>query len=208
MFKKYWNLLILFLSLYAVGEVSIEMLIGFEKSTQLILDYIDYIISTIFMIDFFVNLFRSNGKIKYIKSNWIDFLSSLPSIPFIKVLRVTKIFKILRGVKDFKPFIDWLTKQKVIGVLITYSAMLFIVVFYSSLLFHNAEHMTNNNVKNLFDSFWWVFTTLTSVGYGDIYPITIIGRVVAMFLTISGMGFFAIVTAEISTLFMNMMKKK
>ena len=209
--KKYWSLMILVLSIYAVGEISIELIIGFDKTTQIVLNYIDYIISGIFLLDFFYFFFVTKEKVKYIKSNYIDFLSSLPMIPFIKILRVTKlfkIFKILRGFKEFKPFLEWLMERKVIGILLSYTIILLIVVFYSSLIFFKFEVTENQNVHSLFDSFWWAFTTLTSVGYGDIYPITVMGRIVAMFLTITGMGFFSVITAEISILFINIIKRE
>lgn len=209
MFKKYWSLLILILSVYAVGEISIEFIIGFDVTTQIILNYIDYTLSGIFLLDFFYGFFKTNNKLKYVKSNYLDFLSSLPAIPFIKLLRITKIFKvfkILRGFRELKPFIEWLSERKVVGILISYTIILLIIVFYSSLLFFRVEYLSNNNVNNLFDSFWWAFTTLTSVGYGDIYPITTLGRLIAMFLTITGMGFFSVITAEISVLFMGITK--
>jgi len=209
--KGIWQLIILVLSIYAIIEISIELLIGYTVKTQEILDYIDIGISFIFLFDFGYFLYKSENKKKYFITNFVDFLSSIPFISYIKILRVAriiKIFKVFRGFKELKPLITWLNEHKVLGILISYIIMLLVIVFYASLIFFKYEVNVNENVNNLFDSFWWAFITLTSVGYGDIFPVTTIGRIVAMLLTIAGMGLFSIVTAEFSTLFLSIVKKK
>ena len=62
-------------------------------------------------------------------------------------------------------------------------------------------------VNTFFDAFWWSFITITSVGYGDIYPLTVAGKIIAMILTLLGMGLFSLITAELSVKFISLIKK-
>ena len=68
-----------------------------------------------------------------------------------------------------------------------------------SFAFYSFEKGVNQNVNHFFDAFWWAFITLTSVGYGDIFPVTTEGRIIGMILTLFGMGLFSLVTAELAT---------
>ncbi|MDP4208773.1 MAG: potassium channel family protein [Bacteroidota bacterium] len=83
-----------------------------------------------------------------------------------------------------------------------------VVWFYLSLAFYAFEKDVNKNVHEYFDAIWWAFTTVTSVGYGDICPVTKVGRIITMILVLSGMGLFSLVTAELSANFITIIKKE
>lgn len=68
-----------------------------------------------------------------------------------------------------------------------------------SLAFHYFEHGTNPNVHSIWDSFWWGIVTMTTVGYGDIYPVTTGGRIVAILLMFVGIGTLGVYTAAIAS---------
>ena len=72
------------------------------------------------------------------------------------------------------------------------------VIFLSSFLFYILELEQNKNVSNLFDSVWWSIVTLTSLGYGDIYPVTVGGRIVGMFLMFFGIGLIGVIAGTVS----------
>ncbi len=78
-----------------------------------------------------------------------------------------------------------------------------VIYFYCSLGLYNFEKGINPNISNFGDVLWMAFTTRTSVGYGDIYPVTASGRILAAILVVTGMGFFSLLTAEIATVFLS-----
>jgi len=88
-----------------------------------------------------------------------------------------------------------------------YAALLIFILFYGSTAFYFCEKGSNDLVQNYSDALWWSFITITSVGYGDIYPKTIEGRIIAIIMTLSGMGLFALITAEISAKFVKYMSE-
>jgi voltage-gated potassium channel len=203
--------LILILSLYVVIELAIEVIIPFPENIQKILDNIDFAICMVFILDFSIGLFTSPGKAKYLKSHWFDLISSIPFssifrllriIRIVRIVRLAKLAKLLRGIKAIRPIVIALTKNKLRSILVSYIIALTFVLFYCSLGFYMCEKETNDMVKTYGDAIWWGFITVTSVGYGDVFPKSTEGRLFGMALALCGMGLFSLVTAELSSKFL------
>lgn len=78
----------------------------------------------------------------------------------------------------------------------------------SGVLFYALEHGVNSHVKNIFDGIWWAVVTLTTIGYGDIYPITIGGRILAMILALVGIGLVALPTGILTSGFIRALRSE
>jgi len=212
-----WQVLMLLLSLYVLRELSIEIIWPFAPSTLIILERIDLVICVFFMFDFFYFLLKAENKMSFIKARWIDFVSSIPFVGLLRVLRIArvvrlvkflKLIKLIRGSKGVFFIVSWLNQNKLRSILVSYVLILIIVLMYSSLAFYSFEKDVNENINEFFDAFWWAFITVTSVGYGDVFPVTKVGKVIAMVLTLAGMGLFSVVTAELSAKFLNYIGKE
>ena len=199
------------LSIYVLVELSIEIIWTFSPQTSTILERVDLAVCSIFMVDFLYYFNKAESKKKYIKSRWIDFVSSIPFVGVFRLLRIARVvrfiklfrlMKILRGAKGSVYIFRFLFGSKLQNILISYILILIVVIFYASLAFYSFEKEVNPNINEYFDSIWWSFITVTSVGYGDVYPITKIGKIIAMVLTLSGMGLFSVVTAELAAKFL------
>jgi voltage-gated potassium channel len=202
---------ILILSLYVVIELAVEVIASFPENTQSLFDSIDFIVCMIFIFDFSLGFLASPGKSKYFRSHWFDLVSSIPFtavfrllrvIRIVRIVRLSKLLKLLRGFKAIKPITAFLTKNKLRSILVIYIIALVFVLFYCSLGFYMAEKDVNYMVKNYGDAVWWGFITVTSVGYGDVFPKTTAGRLFGMALALCGMGLFSLVTAELSSKFL------
>jgi voltage-gated potassium channel len=209
--------LILVLSVYVVLELAAEVILPFPEGLQNTFDTIDFIICMIFILDFGVGFVASQGKWKYFKSHWFDLLSSIPFamafrlLRIVKVIRIVKLMKfakLLRGIKAIAPITRYFTRNKLRSILITYIIALVFVLFYCTLGFYMAERDVNDMVKNYGDAIWWGFITVTSVGYGDVFPKTTAGRLFGMALALCGMGLFSLVTAELSSKFLKYLNTK
>jgi voltage-gated potassium channel len=82
-------------------------------------------------------------------------------------------------------------KTKNINVIIL--GVIVLIIFFGGIAMYLAEHGHRGaNITNLGDAFWWTIVTITTVGYGEYYPVTISGRIIAVFIMLSGIGLFAL----------------
>ena len=167
----------------------------------------------IFVIEYLLRVYASGslskykgiwGKVKYVKTPYaiIDLLSILPYIllntgfnsSFIRSLRLLRIFRLFR-VKKYANFIQQMriitgNMKEELLVLLFYTAVLLVMLSFA---IFELEHDAQPDVfSNVFQTMWWAVATLTTVGYGDMYPVTVMGKVITAFITIIGIAFVAI----------------
>lgn len=156
-----------------------------RKNTLLVsqLDIISLVIWMIYALDVCLRLFLSTSLPKFIKSNWLEILAL--TIPFLRVLRVFRAVIALRGLKGF--FRD---RVNATGAYIL--VLLPLTWFTGAIAVLDAES-TNPNalITNLREALWWSLSTITTVGYGDRYPTTLEGELVASVLMITGIALFS-----------------
>lgn len=142
---------------------------------------------------------------------WIDFISSIPTFEFLRYGRLIRIFRILRVLRAFRSlrFIaGHVFKNRTQGTFATVSLIAVLMIIFGSIAILQVEQEPNCNIKSAEDAIWWAFVTITTVGYGDKYPITTEGRIIAAFLMITGVGLFGTFTGFIAAWFMGDKKKE
>lgn len=156
-----------------------------------------------FVIEFVAGVSVASDKKKYTKQNWLNLFIILVSPPLplrafqgfeglriIRVLRVLRVFVVLgRGTKGFKKFY---AKNSVNYIVYLTVILIFICGFIFSIF---------EKGKTLFDGIWWAIETVSTVGYGDIAPLTTGGRAIGIILIFLGIGFMSMLTAAISAYF-------
>ena len=162
---------------------------------------------------------KSKGKavLRFIFSfdGIIDFLTILPffflsGFIVFRMLRVARIFRLFRVNSQYDSFniittVIFEKKNQILSSLF----IIFILMLASSLGIYNAEHEAQPDVyRNAFSGIWWSVSTLLTVGYGDIYPVTTAGRIIAIFSAFLGVGAVAIPTGIISAGFVEQYTKK
>jgi len=159
------------------------------------------------------------GRIKYIFSfiALVDFFAILPFyLPFIKGLdlrfiralrlfRLFRIFKLGRYSKALSTVGDVLKERKE-ELSVTFTVVVILLILSSSIMFY-VEHESQPDVfTSIPATFWWAVATLTTVGYGDIYPVTILGRILGGVIAILGIGMFALPTGILGAGFVERIK--
>jgi voltage-gated potassium channel len=142
---------------------------------------------------------------------WVDFISSIPMLGIFRwarVVRVVRLLRILRAFRSSKILITYLFRHRANSTFATVTLISTILVIFSSITILHVETDAGSNIKTPVDALWWAFTTITTVGYGDKYPVTTAGRMVAVVLMIAGVGLFATFTAYISSFFLESAQKK
>ena len=132
----------------------------------------------------------------------IDLLAILPAYRPLRVLRIFvlfRVFKLLRYTKSIHQFVEVLATKKF--ELFTLLFLLLFIVFTSGIAIYVFEEKNNPQISSLFDGLYWALITISTVGYGDISPITMAGRIVSMFVIISGIAMISFVTSVIVSSF-------
>lgn len=141
--------------------------------------------------------------------NLVDLLAILPIFPFLRSLRILRILRLFTHIKFtrslfryFDPFAaasQTLRTNQLLYMFVV--AFVLIVVLLGAGLTYIAEHHTNEKFATPFDAIWWASVTITTLGYGDMYPITVPGRLIAMAIMASGFFLFALMAGVVSQTF-------
>lgn len=211
--------------LIMMSIIIISMVPLMTKQTGYIYNLIDKASCTVFILDYILRIstadFKIKGKYPFFKYPFtpmalIDLISILPSITFIgsgfkmaRILRLGRTFRVFRVFKSFRYSKNLLLtftvlkKQKEALIAVGTFAVGYIIV--SALIVFNVEPDTFNT---FFDAIYWATVSLTTVGYGDIYPVTNFGRIVTMISSIFGIAIIALPAGIITAGYMEEINKK
>jgi voltage-gated potassium channel len=165
----------------------------------------DTIICFVFIGDFAVQLIRSKDRLVYLRWGWIDLISSIPMVDAFRVgrmVRLIRILRLLRGVRSTRVIAAYVFRNRTRGTLATVSLLSLLMMFFAAIAILNVETVPEANIKSAGDAMWWSFVTITTVGYGDRYPVTLEGRLIAGILMIVGVGLFGTFTGCVASWFM------
>ena len=143
----------------------------------------------------------------------IDLLSILPSVIMVndgfkllrlfRLIKVLRAFKFLRYSKSFEIIVNVFNSQKNVLSAVATTAIAYILV--SALVIYNVEP---ESFATFFDAIYWATISLTTVGYGDIYPVTTIGRIVTMISSVFGIAIIALPSGVITASYLDEINKK
>lgn len=193
------------------------------KSQSTLLNWLDKFAAGVFIVDYILRWITADYKYPKLKGRafaiypftlWaiIDLLAILPSLTILgkgfrslkilRLLRTFRVIKFLRYSKSIRVIIGVLRKEKEPLLAVGYMSLGYI--FVTALIMFSAEPDTFNN---FFDALYWATTALTTVGYGDIYPITDIGRLVSMVSSLAGIAVVALPSGIITAGYMSVIRE-
>lgn len=198
------DLVILVLSVYLLGAILADTFFKLPVETHKLLHYIDTGICFIFLFDFFVRFYRAPNKLKFMQWGWIDLLSSIPAVDFLRMGRVYRVIRVLRIIRAFRIthyLIMHIFQNKAKGAFTSAAIFAIMLIIFSSIAILQVEHAPDSNIRTAEDAIWWAYVTITTVGYGDKFPVTTEGRLVAAVLMTAGVGLFGTFTAYVASWF-------
>ena len=199
-----FNIIILVLSLYVLISLIVTTFFVLSDEVTVLLNYVDNLICIIFLVDFALRFKKANNKLVFMKWGWIDLISSIPYIDFLRagrVLRLIRLIRVFRAFKATKLIFEHINKNKKQSALTSVALISFLMVIFSSIAILQFEKDVNSNIKTAEDAIWWSYVTITTVGYGDKFPITTEGRIIGAVLMTMGVGIFGTFTALVSSWF-------
>lgn len=208
---KLFDILLLFLILLSVFVVMLDSIDIFHENYRYLFDIIEWIITIVFSIEYALRIIVVKKPFKYISSFFgiIDLLSILPqylsfffvgggslvALRALRLLRVFRILKLTRFIGESNFLIRSLQASRAkIGVFL-------FTVFVLSIIFGTIMYLVEggqNGFTSIPESIYWTIVTLTTVGYGDIFPGTTIGKFIASIIMIMGYGIIAVPTGIVS----------
>ena len=197
----YLEVVVLCLSIFSVLALLAKLLLPLTAAELALLWHIDTFICAIFLLDFFVHLWRAPSKRAYLKWGWIDLVSSIPEIQWLRWGRIFPIIRIVRALRSFTEVRDHLSLDRANGTFGVVTLISAFATIFATLAVLALETTPDANIRTPGDALWWAFCTITTIGYGDHYPVTTAGRVVAVILVVSGLRVFGTFTAYIASFF-------
>jgi len=201
------NIILFFLSIYILTILAIDFFYPLNNETSKLISYIDFGICIFFFLEFCYRLFTAKNKLEYLKWGWIDLLASIPMIEIFRsfrLFRIFRVFRLIRMIKVTNELYKYLFKSKREGVTTSVVIVALLVVLTGALLIIQVEaRAEESNIHTAEEAIWWSIVTITTVGYGDYYPVTLIGRVISVFVMLSGIGLFGTFTAAVASFMIN-----
>jgi voltage-gated potassium channel len=199
-----WDFVILIFSIFSLALLPIQMFYKSSEDILQIVDSADYVFCSFFFADFARQFIQAKGaRLGYMKYGWIDLLSSIPIIPGAalgRVFRIFRILKVIRQVSKLSDITEGLFRNPTAGAFAVTSVLAVSTVFMSAFLVLEAEcNVAGAKIKNAGDALWWAVTTVTTVGYGDVYPITTAGRYVGVITMFVGIAVAGSLTATMAS---------
>ncbi|WP_448517867.1 potassium channel family protein [Rhodoflexus sp.] len=198
------DLVVTVLSIYVLGALALDTFTTLDAEISKLINYFDYVICAVFFFEFWYRLFTAESKWQYLKWGWIDLLSSIPMIDAFRTARLVRIVRVIRIIKAYRSvqqLLAYLFQNRVKGTFASAVLTAVLMLIFSAIAILKVETSPESNITTAEDAIWWAFVTITTVGYGDKYPITTEGRVVAAILMTVGVGLFGTFTAYISSWF-------
>jgi voltage-gated potassium channel len=201
-----FQIFIAILSVYVLAALFIDTVYALPLEVSHLLNIIDDAVCVVFLFDVSYRFFTARNKVAFLKWGWIDLVSSVPTFGALRAgraVRLVRILRILRAVRSTRMLVSFVFKNRKNGTFSLVAILSFLLMIFSSISILNVETDPASNIKTAEDALWWSFTTITTVGYGDRYPVTTEGRIIAAILTIAGVGLFGTFTGFVAAWFMN-----
>lgn len=198
------NIIVIVLSIYVLVALILDTFFKLPTEVSRVLNLTDNFICIFFLIEFFIRFYKAENKLVFMKWGWIDLISSIPTFDLLRAgrtLRLIRLLCILRAFRSTKHLINHVYKNKSKGAFTTVSIIAFLMLVFSAVAILQVEDDPTSNIKTAEDAIWWAYVTITTVGYGDKYPITTEGRIIAAILMTTGVGVFGTFTGYLASWF-------
>jgi voltage-gated potassium channel len=187
------------LSVVTLIFLAIDTLFQVTPETSQLFFIVDTLICLVFLGDVAYRGFVHPDRKRYWRWGWIDLLSSIPAVTFLRwgrAIRIIRIIRVIRAFRSVRAIFAHLFRDPAKGSIFSVALASFVLIVFGSIAILNIEaEIAESNIQTASDALWWSFVTVTTVGYGDTYPVSNPGRALAALLMATGVGLFGTLTA-------------
>lgn len=181
------------------------MLGGLDPEIRTVLQAADAAVCLVFFVDFLFALYRAPDRWRYFYTwGWLDLLSSIPTIDaarWARLARITRVIRVLRGLRTAHLLTQTVLRRRAENGMLAACLAAVVLMAFAAITILQVE-AGNGNITTGEEAVWWALTTMTTVGYGDFYPVSSEGRIVAVVLMIAGVGMFSTFSAFLAAYFL------
>jgi len=164
----------------------------------------DVFLTPLFLADFLSRLFTAPSRRGYFFAGlgWLDLLAVIPLLRILRTVRIIQVVRWLRASGRAR-IADELSESRASATFLLTIFLVFIVVEAAGATIYAAEiGDPSSNIRSAGDAIWWGLVMITTVGYGDRYPVTFEGRIIGVFLLFAGIALFSVLTGFIANVFL------
>lgn len=195
------KLLVLLFSLLGIVILIYSFFLPTDSEIYRLLWYYDFILCLYFLFDFLKQFFESKNKFRFFFTvGWLDLLSAVPvmyQFRFFRIFRIVRIIRILNSITSLASILNFIKskpKQSFFGFIIFFIVSSLLITSVGVLYLEQEV----GNITTAEDCLWWAMVTISTVGYGDLYPVTNLGRFLAMILIFTGVVSFGALLSYIN----------
>ena len=198
-----YELFVLLVGVLSVVNTGI-VLLPFNGQVQQVALLMDLIIAPVFLVDFVYRLATAPSRRRYMirQFGWADLLSIVPTLGIFRIFRILRVLHLLQRYGAPRMARDLDGSRALSTFLLTLFMVLLVVESAGVAIYLVEGKDAAGNIKDASDAIWWGFVTITTVGYGDRYPVTDAGRVIGTVLLFAGIALFSVLTGFIANAFL------
>jgi voltage-gated potassium channel len=201
-----YQLFMLGLCIFALVALALDRLLEVGPEVGRLIQYADFAVCALFLLDFGYSLATARSRWRYFVTwGWIDLLSSIPAVDILRVgraARIMRIFRVLRGAKATRVLSSAVLERRAQSAFLAASLVSLLLLVLASTAIMSFEDVSEANIKGPEDALWWAFVTMTTVGYGDRFPVTSEGRLIGALLMKAGVGLFGMFSGFVAAWFL------
>lgn len=186
-----YSLFMLILSTGVLLILAIELLIPLPIEVRAVLAIMDNVVAVLFLLDFVLCFVRAPDKPSYfVRWGWIDLLSSIPTVDALRWgrgARLIRLVRLARGLRASRDLGRLMLTHRAQSALCAAVLLVLLCLTSGSIAVLLVEADTEGGIHTANDALWWACATLATVGYGDVVPVTIEGRLIGVGLMVAGL---------------------
>ncbi|MFM1943562.1 MAG: hypothetical protein RI897_2544 [Verrucomicrobiota bacterium] len=206
-----FQIVILVLTILVLAGIISDTFLELPPEAVKIVRGVDFIVCVVFLGDFVWRFAKAESKVAFMKWGWIDLIASIPhldSLRWARVVRVLRIIRLLRGIRSVHRVAELVFKNRLQGGIIAVATIAFTLVSFASVAILVSEAGSGSGIEDASDAIWWSTVTITTVGYGDLTPKTMEGRIIAIVLMVAGVGIYGLLSGSLASTLMGSPEQK
>lgn len=203
------EMIVMSLTAYIIFSIIMQTAIPVNPEMEKLFSWLDYGCSIAFLTEWCVRFRRAENRIRFTYLNIVDLLASLPVyyLPALKAWRLVKLFQIVKLIGSISRFSTYCRCNKIQVAKLSLFILFALLMLVSPVLILYFESAAGS-INTAENALWWTYCTITTIGYGDLYPITTEGRLFTVFVSLGGIGVFGILSSLVINYIVNVNNEK